>query len=70
MIQTNPGLQAKPDKESVILLMPFFAENSHLRSASSGQQQPLAAHQRPSLFGSRRRNNQTGGATNDTQLAI
>lgn len=72
MIQTNPSLQAKPDKESVILVMPFFAENSQARAANSTQ--PLAApHQRPSLFGSRRRGgsgNTNHHAPNQTQLAI
>lgn len=26
LVQTNPALTAKPDKENVLLLMPFFAE--------------------------------------------
>jgi hypothetical protein len=28
MVQKNPSLLAKPDKEHVLLLMPFFAESS------------------------------------------
>lgn len=28
MVQKNPALMAKPDKEHVVLLMPFFAEAS------------------------------------------
>ena len=72
MIQANPSLQAKPDKEQVILLMPFFAENSHVR-ANSGNVTGNAAgvvlpppHQRSTVFGQRRRNNNDPGP----QLAI
>lgn len=66
MIQTNPSLQAKPDREQVILLMPFFAENSHLRNSGSGNLQP---HQRAPLFArNRRRNNSTSDQV--TPLAI
>ena len=69
MVQTNPSLSAKPDKEQVILLMPFFAENSHLRhqalgSNSGGSLQP---HQRQKLFQKRRR---SGNNDTATQLAI
>ena len=72
MIQTNPSLQAKPDKEQVILLMPFFAENSQLRSnsgsgSSGGGAGPLP-HQRPTVFGQRRRI--AGGTDSTPQLAI
>ena len=55
MVQTNPSLLAKPDKEQVILLMPFFAENAHLTRHQGGQSQPShPVHQRPSLFQRRR----------------
>ena len=71
MVQTNPSLQAKPDKEQVIMLMPFFAENSHLRSAGSTTTGSAASNQRPTVFGQRRRAN--GGANAEQilhQLAI
>ena len=64
MVQTNMALQAKPDKEQVILLMPFFAENSHLRSSANSSSGSLPAHQRPPLFQRRRTSEQV------TQLAI
>ena len=52
MVQTNPSLQAKPDKEQVIMLMPFFAENSHLRTASGSTSGSAAAsNQIPTVFG-------------------
>ena len=57
MVQTNPSLQAKPDKEQVIMLMPFFAENSHLRSAGSTSTGSAASNQRPTVFGQGRRAN-------------
>ena len=60
MVQTNPSLQAKPDREQVIMLMPFFAENSHLRSASGGGGSggsTATSNQRPTVFGQRRRSN-------------
>jgi len=56
MVQTNPSLQAKPDREQVIMLMPFFAENSHLRS-SGGSGSTATSNQRPTVFGQRRRSN-------------
>ena len=68
MVQTNMALQTKPDKEQVILLMPFFAENSHLRSTAvtSAGGGPLPAHQRAPLFQRRRQ----GTSDHATQLAI
>ena len=51
MVHTNPSLATKPDKEHVVLLMPFFAENSTVARNSSSR----ATNQRPSLFGPRRR---------------
>ena len=69
MVQTNPSLSAKPDKEQVILLMPFFAENSHLRhSANSERNQGLPTHQRQPLFVRRRSGNRNHEPS--TQLAI
>lgn len=76
MIQTNPSLQAKPDKEQVILLMPFFAENSHIRAqaAPTGSGNVHPPHQRQPLFaGARRRialNSSNGEQASATQLAI
>ena len=76
MVQTNPSLQAKPDKEQVIMLMPFFAENSHLRGSASGSSatgSTAASNQRPTVFGQRRRANGGNGNTGDPilhQLAI
>ena len=69
MVYTNSSLQAKPDKEQVIMLMPFFAENSHLRSVGSTLTGSSASNQRPTIFG-RRAN---GGANAEQilhQLAI
>ena len=51
MVHTNPSLQAKPDKEQVIMLMSFFAENSHLRSVGSTSTGSAASNQRPTMFG-------------------
>merc|ERR1719273_1666034 len=69
MVQTNPSLQAKPDKEQVIMLMPFFAENSHLRSAggSGSGGSTATSNQRPTVFGQRRRG-ANGGGTNSDQI--
>jgi sorting nexin-29 len=64
MVQTNPALLARPDKEQVILLMPFFAENAHVRA--SGTATVLPPHQRPSLFQRRRH----GANEPATQLAL
>ena len=70
LVQSNPSLSAKPDKEQVILLMPFFAENSHLRhSANSERNQGLPTHQRPPLF-VRRRSGNNRNHEPSTQLAI
>ena len=63
MVQTNPSLQAKPDKEQVIMLMPFFAENSHLRSVESTSTGLAASNQRPTIFGRR-----TNGGANAEQI--
>ena len=65
MVQTNHSLSAKPDKEQVILLMPFFAENSHLRQSGNTENQP-PPHQRQPLFQKRRSRNHEPS----TQLAI
>ena len=48
MVQTNPSLAAKPDKEHVVLLMPFFGENS-LRHETT-----RVTNNRPSLFRNQR----------------
>ena len=71
MVQTNQSLQAKPDKEQVIMLMSFFLENSHLRSVGLTSIESAASNQRPTVFGQRRRTN--GGANAEQilhQLAI
>merc|ERR1719350_942636 len=71
MVQTNPSLSAKPDKEQVILLMPFFAENSHLRHSANSErnQDRLPTHQRQPLF-VRRRSGNNRNHEPSTQLAI
>lgn len=66
MVQTNPSLLAKPDKEQVILLMPFFAENAHLRQTAPVATPNTAPHQRTSIFQRRR----TGNNDSTPQLAL
>ena len=67
LVQTNPALSARPNKENVLLLMPFFAENLGPTSSSTGTH---SAHQRSqsqgrSIFNRRRT------STNPTpQLAL
>ena len=54
MVQTDPSLQAKPDKEQIIILMPFFAEKSHLRSTGLKLTESAASNQRTTVFGQHR----------------
>ncbi len=50
VIQTNPALWVRPNKESILLLMPFFAENAPLQHRRSGatrsQSQPRSIFNR------------------------
>ena len=43
LVATNPALSAKPDKESVLLLMPFFSESAYLPEDQQGASSPASA---------------------------
>lgn len=50
MVQMNPALLAKPDKEHVLILMPFFAETSALLGHSAASPSMLAQLNHHRLF--------------------
>ena len=69
MVQMNPSLLAKPDKEHVLLLMPFFAETSSrlghsaaspslLTNASSGGSAHRLFHRHSNITSSRGHNSE------------
>lgn len=50
MVQTNPSLAVKPDKEHVVLLMPFLGDNMRQQMSASSRQAPRVTNARKSLF--------------------
>ena len=53
MVHTNPSLAAKPDKEHVLDIFPFFGESF---SKSVRKTRVAVPNQRPSIFNRRGRN--------------
>ena len=55
LVQTNPALAARPNKENVLLLMPFFAENYVMtKAAASGRDRARSQSRSRSIFSRRK----------------
>ena len=63
LVQTNPALAARPNKENVLLLMPFFAENYVMaKAAVAGRERARSQSRGRSIF-SRRKTSAASSAT-------
>ena len=64
LVQTNPALAARPNKENVLLLMPFFAENYVMAKAAAvaGRERARSQSRGRSIF-SRRKTSAASSAT-------
>ncbi len=76
LVQTNPALAARPNKENVLSLMPFFAENNGLTTQRSRDSAPPVSEARTrsqsqsrSIF-SRRRQSSSATQHQTPQLAL
>ena len=78
LVQTNPALAARPNKENVLLLMPFFAENyvmSKAAAAAAGRDRARSQSRGRSIFSRRKTSaaatgSSAGSAGSGPQLAL
>ena len=77
LVQTNPALAARPNKENVLLLMPFFAENYVMSkaAAAAGRDRARSQSRGRSIFSRRKTSaaatgSSAGSAGSGPQLAL
>ena len=76
LVQTNPALAARPNKENVLLLMPFFAENyvmAKAEAAVAGRERARSQSRGRSIFSRRKTSaasSSTSAAGSGPQLAL